>query len=104
MFLMYHDTSQSAAAAALALASAIRPDLEAASRRFSWQGAAIDFAALDDRKAGARLLESRSLAALQRLLVEMEAEVRSETAEGLICVPVRYIDGWRRSDRSRSRK
>jgi hypothetical protein len=93
MFRINHDDPISTAAAALALASALRPDLEPAMRRPSRQAGASDLAALDERMVGARLFESWTLAALRCLLVEVEAEVRSETAEGVTWAPVRFSDG-----------
>jgi hypothetical protein len=73
-------------------------------RRFSRQAAAAYLAELGARMTGARLFESWTLAAPWRPPLEMKAEVRSETAEGVIWVLGRYIDGWRRSDWSWSRK
>jgi hypothetical protein len=93
-----------ARAAALALASALRPDLEPALRRVSSEAAAANVAEHNDRKTGARLLESRPLAARRRPPFEMEADVRPKTSGGVICGPVRSIDGRQRLDLSRASK
>jgi hypothetical protein len=89
MFPIDEDNLISTAAEALALASTLRADLEAAWRRPGH----VDMFDLDGRMAGSRLFQSRTLAVLRLLLDEVEAGVRSETADVVTWVPVRYVDG-----------
>jgi hypothetical protein len=91
MFPINHDDPISTAAAALVLAGALRPDLEAAMRGHARQDIAAELFDLDTRMKGPRLFEGQTVASLRRLLAEVQARVQSETTENVTWVPVRCI-------------
>jgi hypothetical protein len=93
MFAVNHDDPLSTAAAALALAEALLPDLEAAVPDLLGDAAAADLARLAGRMAGARLFDDGTLPPLRRLLAAAEAGVARETGDAVIWVPVGYAAG-----------
>jgi hypothetical protein len=83
MFIVNHDDPLSTAAAALSIADALLPDLEAAVPDLPGGAAAADFARLSGRLTGAWLFEGRTLPPLRRLLAAVEASVAKETGDAV---------------------
>ena len=93
MFAINHDDPRATAAAALSLAAALAPDLDAGVAGLSGPAAAAATADLAGCLEGRRLFESRTLTALHRLRKEIAAAVEHETAQAVSWEPVRYVDG-----------
>jgi hypothetical protein len=93
MFFVNPDDPRSTAAAALSLADAIAPVLDATVASLPGRTAADAFASRTGGLDGPRLFEGRTLAALRRLRAEIAAGIERETTPAVRWEPVRYVDG-----------
>jgi hypothetical protein len=93
MFPINHDNPRSTAAAALALAATLAPDLEAGDPGMCASSQSATAAGITGRLEGRRLFDDQTIGELRRIRAEIEAAVERETVQGARWVPVCYIDG-----------